>query len=586
MSKETKSPLSWFRAAARNNYIKLNSAVLPIKNLGLSNTGILLIYIVIALCLVEAWHSGGGKFLGTGDAPTFVWYFKWWPWALIHHRNPLVTHLVWFPSGEDLAWATSIPSLSLFFAPLTLLTSPVFAYNVCSLMAPALAAWTAFLLFKNLTNDTLAALFGGYFFGFSSYELAQMLGHLNLDTIFIVPVLVLVAIMKLKERMSRSFFLVLFSLLLVLQFGISIEVFATAGFFGVMSIFILFLFDVTKSRKILVFLFRDILVCFMITMVVVSPWLWEMWKGHNEISAQFNSPLMYSSDALNFVLPTAITRFGGADLAYISKNFTGNISEQGAYIGIFGLMILLFYFIQYRRNVGTRALFFIVFILMICSLGPQLQIDGHHTGVPLPWWIGMHLPLIRQALPARFSMYVSLVLGLVVALWLAASENRRSKVFRLSVVVIAGISLLPSPSVLGWTKVVTPPFFKGGKIDKVLGPSPNVMILPYAYFSPGMLWQVRSDMAFTQSGGYLGYVPRQFAIYRWPIVGELLNGSPAPSFERDLTSFCRAHHVTAVLVTPGARAALVHAIDALSWQSFRSGGVEVFRVPEKPGTKS
>jgi hypothetical protein len=62
-----------------------------------------------------------------------------------------------------------------------------------------------YLLGRYLTRDTLASLIGGYLFGFSSYELGEMPGHLNLDTIFVVPLVVLLANASVTLTASATF---------------------------------------------------------------------------------------------------------------------------------------------------------------------------------------------------------------------------------------------------------------------------------------------------------------------------------------------------------------------------------------------
>src|SRR4051794_19624567 len=76
----------------------------------------------------------GSHVIGEGyDPDIFVWSFGWWPHALLHAQNPVVTHAIWAPDGVDLAWATSIPGVALVFAPVTLLAGPVAAYNAAAI---------------------------------------------------------------------------------------------------------------------------------------------------------------------------------------------------------------------------------------------------------------------------------------------------------------------------------------------------------------------------------------------------------------------------------------------------------------------
>src|SRR5437879_1265113 len=130
-------------------------------------------------------------YIGRGDATLIVWFLAWWPYALSHGLNPLVTHLVWAPAGVNLGWTTSVPGASLLAAPVTLALGPVVAYNLLCLLAPPLAAWTAFLLCRYITRRFWAALAGGYVFGFSTYVLGHLPGHLNLTLIFLIPLCVL-----------------------------------------------------------------------------------------------------------------------------------------------------------------------------------------------------------------------------------------------------------------------------------------------------------------------------------------------------------------------------------------------------------
>ena len=66
----------------------------------------------------------------------------------------------------------------------------------------------------------------------------------------------------------------------------------------------------------------------------------------------------------------------------------------------------------------------------------------------------------------------------------------------------------------------------------------------------------------------------------WPVVTDLYTGTAGPLFENDLSGFCAAHRVSAILVGPGTPATLVAAISALHWQETNAHGVRVVRVPD------
>src|SRR5262245_58198180 len=87
------------------------------------------------------------SYLGAATDPAaphgFLWFLLWWPYAIEHGLNPMVTHLVWAPTGFSVATATSVPLAAMVAWPVTALAGPVVAFNVLMLLFPALSAWTA-----------------------------------------------------------------------------------------------------------------------------------------------------------------------------------------------------------------------------------------------------------------------------------------------------------------------------------------------------------------------------------------------------------------------------------------------------------
>src|SRR5215472_15277399 len=127
-------------------------------------------------------------YIGGGTDPIcHIWAVAWWPFAIAHRINPLITHALWAPVGYNLVWGTDIPGPSLLIYPITQMFGPVVSYNLLCLIAPSAAAATAFLLCRYACGRFWPALVGGYIFGFSPYLLCQILGHLVLVLIFPVP---------------------------------------------------------------------------------------------------------------------------------------------------------------------------------------------------------------------------------------------------------------------------------------------------------------------------------------------------------------------------------------------------------------
>ena len=86
-----------------------------------------------------------------------------------------------------------------------MLFGPVAAYNVAALLLPALSAWTAYLLCRYLTGSIWAAVVGGYLFGFSTAFLRQqLLGHLHVTAVFLLPLIALVLVQYVRGELSRA----------------------------------------------------------------------------------------------------------------------------------------------------------------------------------------------------------------------------------------------------------------------------------------------------------------------------------------------------------------------------------------------
>ena len=138
------------------------------------------------------------------DSSQFMWFFAWWPHALLHGLNPFVTHVMFVPEGFNLTWATGMPGPSLLLAPLTLAFGPAVTWNVIQLASPALSAWTAFLLCRHVTRRTAPSLVGGYIFGFSPYMLTHLTGGPYLALVPLLPVFVLLVLRRLEGSIGSA----------------------------------------------------------------------------------------------------------------------------------------------------------------------------------------------------------------------------------------------------------------------------------------------------------------------------------------------------------------------------------------------
>jgi hypothetical protein len=541
------------------------------------------LYAVLSLVIFGSDENWLTTFIGVGPDPmTYIWGLNWWPWAIWRGIYPMVSHYVWYPSGFNMAWADMAPSAALMALPITLVGNAVLAYNVLMVAAPVAAATSAFVLVRYYTRDTLASLFAGYLFGFSSYQIAHGTVHLSLALTFLIPIIVLLCAKRLIDGMSRRRFIGALVICLLLQFGISMEVFATTYFFGAIAFAALLAFAPRQRRGPLCLLMLDVGLATAIVGLLSTPWLVSMYHGRSDVPPIINDPGLFGTDALNFVIPTELTWIGSIRFSAISDKFTGGIAENNGYLGLPLIAILILWSRESWRTYGGRTLLSLILVSAAMSVGPALRVGGHLVSTWTPSRALIELPLIRHALPGRFALYVALAAAVAAGFWLSAARTAIGRSARFALGLLAIVFIFPNLDLISWTEVPSVPFFDRKNPQWATGQTPNLIVLPFrdadtAWPGPSMIWQWQSGMAFTQSGGYLGNPPP--GEYAWAAVRSFDKGEAGPNFANDVTAYAVAHRVDAIVAGPDTQPSLLTGLDNLGWKQEESGDVRIYHVP-------
>ncbi len=516
-------------------------------------------------------HHGKGQ-----DPALNMWYMVWWPHAIRHHLNPFFTDLLWAPWGFNVAWSACIPLPSIAASPLTLAFGPVFAFNTLSLMFPALTAWAAFILCRHLVGQYSIPLLGGYIYGFSPYILGQLVsGHIHMTAAFIVPLVVYLTLIYLEGGLPRARFITLMSILFVVQFLVTTEIFATSFFFGAITLAVAMVVT-PEARPRLYDLIKSIALSLAIAIVVLAPYLFYI-----VLAGPFGGPLWrsvsLSADIANAVIPGSplflrqVFEFGRND-EWMPQSFV----ENG--IGYIGLPLIaiaiVFGYSRWRDPVGKLIAIVMATIYLLC-LGPRLHFAGR-TLFGLPWKLFEHLPLLNDALPVRFTMYLFLALAIVTALWLNAASF--SPLGKLAVAVVTIVFMLPNLSAGYWVSAAKlPGFFANGDYAKYLAPHEVIVPLPYGGHGEDMLWQASSHMYFAMAAGR---IPKSPEYQTWPIMRSF-GGTSIPDEGEQLKAFMAAHRATTVILSDDApdRAQWLSIMPSLGVQPLEIGGVSLYRVP-------
>lgn len=515
-------------------------------------------YVVASLCLFGrgVLADPTGTIVGDrgADKTLYLWAFEWWPYAIEHLRNPLDVSVAWMPHGFDLGLGTAGGGLALAAWPLTALGGPVLAYNVVALAAPALGALTAFLLARAVTGRFLPSLVGGWVFGFSSYELGHLLGHLPLAFTCLVPLAPLLVLQRQRREIARTRFVSLLALLLAAQFTVVTQVFFSMVLVGAVAASAAWIL----WREEVVATIAESAFAVAVSALVVSPIV--LYAAVSHANAPARSPFAESADVLNFVVPTHRTWLHTSASDMVASHFTGTGAELGAYLGLPFLVLVV---LAMRRTRGRVFLAAVGAACAVLSLGTRVKVAGTVVGVA-PWTVLARLPIVGSALPVRLTLYSSLLAGLLVALSLADRASRS----RYALAACGVLMTLPNLQLPTWHSTVPQASFAVPR-------DATTLVLPYGPAGWSMLWQAEAHFRYRLVGGAFAVrvVPQERG---WRDVYTGLGaGRVTP---RRLRAFLTAHRVSRIVVAPGTRPGALRLVRAVCGPGESTGGTSVYDV--------
>jgi hypothetical protein len=528
-------------------------------------------------------------YMGGGTDPfCYIWAIAWWPYAIAHRINPLITHALWAPVGYNLVWGTDIPGPSLLIYPITTIFGPVVSYNILCLIAPSAAATAAFVLCRYASRRFWPALLGGYIFGFSPYVLCEMLGHLFLTLIFLIPLAVYVTLLRIDAKIGRTSFVTGLIAILLLQFLSSTEIFATATVFGAIALVLGFILADRGSRWNLVGVAKEIALVYGVLSILLAPYLYFVFAPG--LPTPPFAATSYSNDLLTFALPPPVLLIAPSLVSSIGGHFfeTALWPEEAAYLGP-GLWIVISLFAwSYWRTKSGKFLVLSFVIIAIMSMGPVLHIAGEPL-VAMPWRLFNALPLMGDALPGRFGMYLFLIAAVAAAIYLACASVSwwwKALLAALSLVFLTprlaiwhqgqGVPFAGTP---GQTNIDVPAFFRSAQYKRYLARGDNVLMLPFGEDggNPHLLWQAQSQFYFNTIDWFPPIAPGDSA--RWPIMTAFHLGMRIHDFSEQLYGFLAAHQVKAIIVDASSPGAWPTMLSAVGMTSVATGGVLFYTVP-------
>ncbi len=431
-----------------------------------------------------------------GDQAQEVWFLRWPLYAISHGLNPFFSTWMNYPKGINLAINTSSPLLGLASAPLQLTIGTVATYDILLVVALATSALAMCLALRRWVRSWAAAFVGGLLYGFSPYMIGQGGSHVFLVTLFIPPIiLVLLDEIVVRQRHGALRDGLFLGVLLALQYYISPEVLAMTIVVALVGVAALAALAVARRRTLRDRLPHVAIAAISCAAVCAAALAYPVWMSISGPQHVVGPPHRLSGlsgfrgDLLGPVLPTSDQLLAPAALkAHGDALVGGNYSENGLYLGVPLVVVLATFAWVYRRR--GELVFFVSMLVAsaILALGPQLVVDTHSTGVPLPAWVLARVPFLQDILDVRFDLFVQLFAAAALGVGIDemvrsrnGAHRRRRGLERLAapgVVAIVALAPLIPGSPYPAAPTLSPAFFTSRALDRIPAGSP-VLTYPY-----------------------------------------------------------------------------------------------------------
>jgi hypothetical protein len=384
------------------------------------------VYLVLACLLYwPATPFGTGHLPGCacGDPEQQTWFLAWTSHALTHGLNPFFTQYLNAPRGANLAIDTAMPLLGVLGTPITLLAGPVATFNLLLKLGLAASGASMFWVLRRYTSWWPAAFAGGLLFAFSPYLAGQAVRHVFLSFVPLVPLFIpLLDDWLVSRRRSPLRSGLLLGLVAALQYLISPEILLTSVVMAVAGLAWLALRHPRAAGERAGALARGLAAALPVFLLIAGYAVWLLIAGPNRPAGAvhiLSGLARYHADLLSPLLPASHQLLAPGALGAAGDRLpAGGTIENGFYLGLPLLVLLCYFAIRYRRVPLVGTVTVIGLVAFVLGLGSKLTVSGKAVGIPLPFAVFTHLPIVQNLEPARLSLYVQLAAAVIVGLGL------------------------------------------------------------------------------------------------------------------------------------------------------------------------
>lgn len=372
-------------------------------------------YILLALITTFPLIRNMGALFGPPeDNQLFVWNIWWFKYAVFHLGiSPFHTDYLFWPDGTSLLFHTFSPLNGMLGGIFGLIMGTNATYNFLILMSFVLSGYFMFMLCRKLGLSRAASFIAGLIFSFCPFHLVHAAHHLNISSIYLMP-LILLFVLKGAET-GKIKYAALAALFLATSFYLSYYVYLITIFLILPLMAIQYNRGSGNNR---IKFFGSGMIVLALSTVLIAPLFLPMVK--EAYSSNFERAIghdLFVTDLVGFFFPH---KYHWTHSSYISwivnESYAKIYWESAAFLGYLVLPMAIWAAI--KKKIPLKKYFILIGLLgAILSLGSYPHLFGRPISfIKLPVWLFEHIPLLNAARsPSRFVVLTYLALAVFAA---------------------------------------------------------------------------------------------------------------------------------------------------------------------------
>lgn len=511
------------------------------------------------------------------DVGQQVWWLALALHDLSHGSWSFFTSAIDHPSGVNLLDNGSMPLLGVLMAPVTAIFGPIASFLLLLRIGHFVSALALYAVARRLGFGVLAAAVAGLVYGFGPAMGPPTAQHAFLVFAPLPPLMLYIIFRKLTAP-GRAFRAgLVLGVLAAAQYLISPEALMMTLLVAVCSVVLAVLWTLLRRRVLPIDLGasnRLLAGAVSSSVPLLAYPIGYQLLGRAHVDGPIQPTGQLGVDLLAFLFPTrAPAEHYGEQL--VAALWHGWAVAPGlwpqvdlGYLGPLALMAVAVAIVG-RSEPRVRVAALVGGVSAVLALGPRLSVAGHELGVPLPYDVLYHVPLLQDGEPTRLTLLVALAVALLTAagvdrLLARIRSGPRATEARVAVGIVA-VSLVLAAPATGLTvhsASVSRRVVNGMRRDLPAGAV--VLAVPYPSFNheAAMRLQAGAGFSFDLLGGYAirpagpGRVGTKVPLLNAPgplarlLTGHSVGPEATMAAAADLPAWLRSDGVNAVLILP------------------------------------